>query len=281
MARTERLGASLVRHGPPGNRVYLMKLDPEDMPEIVDQVEELAATNDYGKVFARVPESLAGEFADAGYEAEARVPDFFPTHEDCLFMSQFRNPERKHEDRRGEYEAVLAAALARDGGGTLEPLGPELAVRVCEEDEAEVLAAFYGEAFASYPFPIVNPDYIRRTMRSHITYCGIWLGDAPVALSSAEADAESRSVEMTDFAVRPDHRGKAFARRLLVFMEGLVRRRGFKTALTIARAASWGMNLSFARQGYDWGGRLKNNTHISGRIESMNVWYRPLEQSAG
>jgi hypothetical protein len=43
---------------------------------------------------------------------------------------------------------------------------------------------------------------------------------------------------------------------------------------TIARAASHGMNTTFARQGYRFAGTLVNNTHIAGGIESMNVWYR-------
>jgi hypothetical protein len=43
---------------------------------------------------------------------------------------------------------------------------------------------------------------------------------------------------------------------------------------TIARAISVGMNITFARCGYDFGGTLVNNTQIAGRIESMNVWYK-------
>jgi len=47
-------------------------------------------------------------------------------------------------------------------------------------------------------------------------------------------------------------------------------------AYTIARALSAGMNVTFARAGYDYGGTLTNNTNICGQIESMNVWYKPL-----
>ena len=40
------------------------------------------------------------------------------------------------------------------------------------------------------------------------------------------------------------------------------------------------MNITFARQGYAFSGTLYNNTNISGNLESMNVWHKPLT-SAG
>lgn len=39
---------------------------------------------------------------------------------------------------------------------------------------------------------------------------------------------------------------------------------------------SAGMNITFSKTGYRYGGRLKNNTNISGNIESMNAWYKHL-----
>jgi hypothetical protein len=59
-------------------------------------------------------------------------------------------------------------------------------------------------------------------------------------------------------------------------MEKAVAAKCIKTAYTIARAASPGINITFARQGYRYGGRLINNTNISGRIESMNIWYKSM-----
>ena len=54
-------------------------------------------------------------------------------------------------------------------------------------------------------------------------------------------------------------------------------RRGMRTAYTIARAVSPGMNITFARLGYQFSGTLINNTQISGAIESMNIWHKPLD----
>jgi RimJ/RimL family protein N-acetyltransferase len=51
---------------------------------------------------------------------------------------------------------------------------------------------------------------------------------------------------------------------------------GLKTAYTIARADSIGMNRVFEKCGYAHAGCLVNNTQIGGRIRSMNVWYKHL-----
>jgi hypothetical protein len=59
-------------------------------------------------------------------------------------------------------------------------------------------------------------------------------------------------------------------------MEAEMRKRRVKTVYTIARAYSAAMNITFAKQNYEFAGTLLNNTHISDKIESMNVWYKSL-----
>ena len=86
-------------------------------------------------------------------------------------------------------------------------------------------------------------------------------------------DRASQNAEVTDFATLPEHRGKRLATHLLWHMERSLKAHGFITAYSIARALSAGMNVTFARMGYRFGGTLINNTDINGRIESMNVWY--------
>ena len=52
--------------------------------------------------------------------------------------------------------------------------------------------------------------------------------------------------------------------------------RGMHVLYTIARAISTGMNVTFAKAGYEYTGTLINNTNISGQIENMNVWFKTL-----
>ena len=128
----------------------------------------------------------------------------------------------------------------------------------------------------SYPFPIDDPEYISETMEGDFDYFCIEKDNKIVALSSFELFKNSNSVEMTDFATLPAFRGNGYANMLLKTMEIQTRKKKFKTAFTVARAVSPGMNITFAKNGYIYAGRLTNNTNISGNIESMNIWYKKL-----
>jgi putative beta-lysine N-acetyltransferase len=113
-------------------------------------------------------------------------------------------------------------------------------------------------------------------MEDNVVYFGVFRNGKAVALSSAEIDFEHSAVEMTDFATLPEFRGKGLSSHLLMRMAEEMKAMGIRTAFTIARAGSYGMNIVFAKCGYEYCGRLVNNTNISGNIESMNIWYLDL-----
>ena len=96
------------------------------------------------------------------------------------------------------------------------------------------------------------------------------------AVAAAEVDSGNKNAEMTDFATLPKWRSMGFAKTLLKHMEKQARKREVQTAFTIARAESDGINFVFKNSGYRYAGMLKNNTQISGSIQSMTVWYKHL-----
>lgn len=275
--RMERIGDSLIQHGANSERIYLMKVAAPDCPEIVDELDELASREGYSKIFAKVPASVSRPFLDNGYRAEARVPQLFRGREEGVLLGKFLSPERQVEAEPQLVEDVLAKARAKarpDGA----PAGPVdgFEIRPLAEGEVEAAAEVYREVFASYPFPIHDPEYLLETLRDHVRYFGAWKNGRLVALASAEMDRGAGHAEMTDFATLPAFRGQGLGQALLAHMEEEIPGDGIRTAFTIARAYSYGMNITFARAGYRFGGTLRNNTQICGRQESMNVWYKPL-----
>lgn len=171
-------------------------------------------------------------------------------------------------------------ALRRSGDCIRYTLGAEFTWRIAKESEAETLSRVYQEVFATYPFPIDNPDYIRKTMRDNVVYFCILKGSDIISVASSEMDKESLNVEMTDFATLPEYRKNGFAAFLLEKMEDEMRYKGIKTSYTIARAMSYGMNITFSKLDYRFAGTLIKNTDICGHTESMNVWYKPLAESS-
>jgi len=120
-------------------------------------------------------------------------------------------------------------------------------------------------------------DYIIKTMDKNLIYFYIAdREDQIVSVSSLEVDWEGKNAEMTDFATIPEYRGNGFASFLLLQMEKEMHQLKLTKAFTIARAVSYGMNITFAKCGFEYCGTLVNNTNISGDLESMNVWHKDI-----
>ena len=280
--KTITIGRSQIQHGKASDRVYLMSVAEEDMPGLLPEMERLAKEEGYGKIFAKAPARWAEAFSRAGYRVEAEVPNFYQGRENGLFLGKYFNRERTVAPDQAEIEQLLALSCGEHADRRkADPAADtaaesRYATRLCTAADCEAMAQLYSRIFPTYPFPIDDPDFLRQTMAEKVCYAGAWRDNRPAALASAEISSAAAHAEMTDFATDPRDRGQRLAARLLNLLEQEMASQGIKTAYTIARAISPGMNLSFARAGYRHAGTLINNTQICGRIESMNVWYKPL-----
>jgi putative beta-lysine N-acetyltransferase len=192
-------------------------------------------------------------------------------------MSKYLKRKRRKltPEEEAEVQKIIRLTKSKEKSAPRAPEG--FTFRMLTEDDAEPLAELYKVVFKTYPFPIFDPNYIKQTMKENIIYFGTLDADGNlVAASSAETDPEGLNVEMTDFATNPEYRGHSLALSLLYHMEREMKQRGFHVAYTIARAHSPGMNITFAKAGYQYGGTLIHNTHIAGDLETMNVWYKRL-----
>ncbi|HDQ40628.1 MAG TPA: putative beta-lysine N-acetyltransferase [Desulfonatronum sp.] len=272
----EHIGNSLVQHGPLNKRAYLMHLAPQDEPDIVPRLEQLAREHGYTKIFAKVQETMAPRFTRSGFSTEAFVPGMFNGREGGAFLGRYFADWRKRPEDPQMLADVLETAHAKAATLSRPRLPRDAAIVRMTPDQTEHMAALYAAVFDSYPFPIFDPDYLRRSMATNVRYYGVLVHGRPVALASAEMDFTLAAAEMTDFATLPEYRGRKLAGALLEHMGRKMQQAGLCTLYTIARAASFGMNITFARAGYVFGGTLPNNTHIAGDLESMHVWYLSL-----
>jgi len=277
----EKWRNSTIQHGPMNSRVYIMHLSREDFPEIIRAVDALAEEKGYEKIFAKVPATLGPGFERRGYRREALIPGFFRGRDDVAFLSRYLHRDRGVEKYAEEMALILEGARNQRCAPSLTAETPLSGIDLCQPSDAEEMSRLFKKVYRTYPFPIFDPSYLVETMGSHVRYFCVRKGKGMVAIGSAEMDRDNLSVEMTDFATLPDWRGQGWASRLLVRMETHMAREGVRTAFTIARALSVGMNRVFAKEGYLYAGTLTNNTHISGHIESMNVWYKPLKKTEG
>jgi len=272
---TETIGNSLVRHGPGDELAYLMKLHPADAPEIIRNLEQLAFARGYSKVSAKVPAREARQFVAAGYHLEATIPCYFQQKDSACFMSKFLSEERKKERQPLLVREVLVAADAQQRAG-MEPLPTGFALREAAKAEAGQMALFYRELFTTKKLALHDPDYFTREMQRNSIFLGVWKEQRLVALCGALVDHGAFSAEMAGLAVLPECKGDGLELHLLQQVEKRVLASGIGSAYALVRACSLGDNVTFARNGYRFGGTLTNNSNIHGRLESANVWYKGL-----
>ncbi len=269
-------GQSKIQHGKHSDRVYLMHLAAADLPGIIPHLRALASDRGYSKIFAKIPAAAESAFLADGYAVEASIPNFYRGQESALFLGKYLSAERQEEKHPESVAQGLELAHKKAAPGGQPTLDASLHCRQMGPTDTPPMAALYRQVFATYPFPIHDEAYLRQTMAEDVIYFGIWEGSELIALTSAEMDRKGENAEMTDFATRPDCQGRGLANYLLAQAEEAAAQCGIKTAYTIARSYSPGMNITFARNGYTYSGTLTHNTQISGTLESMNVWHKSL-----
>ena len=279
--KIEKIGQSTVQHGPHNDRVYLMDLHPSDTEHIIEDLTDLAILKRYSKIFAKVPEKTAKLFRDHEFKLEATIPDYYSGGEAACFVSQFFTAKRSYlsKKKRKEIEKIKTISIA-DSGNTEIQLPKDAILKTLTAKDVGALAELYRKVFEVYPFPIFDEDYLTKTMKTNVMYFGIFMGNQLVASSSAEMDRKHLGVEMTDFATHPQHLGQNLSYLLLTEMEKRMKQIGINTCYTIARAHSYGMNKTFGKANYKFGGTLVNNTLIGASIESMNIWYKNIQNQA-
>lgn len=277
--KIEKIGnGSIIQHGQLNKRVYLMRLESTDCPAtIIQKINKLARENGYTKIFCKIPASAAPLFIANGFFQEAQIPAFYNNSETAFFVSKFLNSDRLLEietDKLNELRIMLNEQKTMYYNKSVNTKGIRL--RELAKEDNKQIAEIYREVFVTYPFPIYNPEFILKTIHEGTQYFGAEIDGQLVALASAEVDERAKNAEMTDFATLPQFRGRSLAVILLGKIEDTMKAQGITTLYTIARLNSIGMNKTFLKMNYCYSGTLIKNTHIAGKIESMNVLYKHI-----
>jgi lysine 2,3-aminomutase len=270
------IGHSTVQHGKGSNRIYVMSLDERDLPGITQNLDELARQNKYTKIIIKARASYKDWFILNGYAIEAVIEGFYNGEEAGYFFSKYLDKNRTIDLALNIRTNILEMTKHLSSTPYTDSKIKNFICKEADKKAIPQMVTLYKNVFKTYPFPIHQEEYIQKTMDENLIYFGIWDKDKLIALSSIELSEKYSNAEMTDFAVLSEYRGHSLARYLLIQMEKRLKKLNIKTAYTIARSTSEGMNITFAKNGYTYCGTLINNTDIAGRIESMNVWYKPM-----
>lgn len=256
-------------------RLKVLDYEGDNYRDMVERVDWLADANGFTKVFIKARANDWQRFLQFGYQLEG-ILKYFYRGEDAFVMSRFRSVERAHNPLVIEEDDLISRLMARARQYDPKPLPEGYTTVVCGREHIDGLVELYREVFATYPSPLRHRSYVVQTMQRNVLYRAILDESGTiVSAASAEMDPQYSNAEMTDCATHKSQRGKSLMFHLLHGLLGDMKERGIQTPYTLARAASFGMNLVFYRLGFEYCGRLTNNCDIYGQFEDMNIWVLP------
>ncbi len=277
LARIEGEGfAAKVFLSPLNQRIQVLSYEAHNVRPLVSDFEDIARQAGFGKIFLKAPVKDKARFQEAGMCAEATIDGYF-NGRPAVVMSLFLNEKRRQRPHAEDQDAIMAKIRERPVNSSVPALPEGYEMFPSGLQDAQEIALLYAEVFASYPFPITDPDYITSTMKSNVLYRIVRDSKGTlVGAASAETSPELHNAEMTDFATLPSQRGLGLAQHILAALEKDMAERDISNLYTIARARSAGMNRVFYNRDYELTGTLVNNCHIAGQFEDMHIWCKSL-----
>ncbi|WP_224981195.1 GNAT family N-acetyltransferase [Geomonas agri] len=271
----EIFGNSLVQHDPAARRATLALLDPEEAPGVIRHLELLASSRGYTNVSARVPAAHVRHFVGAGYRLEAAIPHFYGEGETACFLVRHFGEAQDTERMPLLLSRILAATEMHSLAGPVSlPEGG--ALRLVEPSEIGDVVSLYRRVGVAKPAAVDDPIFLHNFLGRGDLFLGLWIEGILVAACAAIFDPTTGTAELAHFVVLPEHRGKGLALLLLQRIGELSAACGARLLWSTVRAYAPGINITFAKGGYHFGGTLTNNSYIYGATESVNVWHKCL-----
>ena len=188
--KIETISRSLVQHAPNNDRVYLMKIHPEERVEnLVGQRYDLAILKRYTKIFVKVPESIHHLFWGHNFKIEAIIPNLYRGVEQGHLLGKYFNAERgflAKKEKRLINEIKDSAIATRNVSGYEVPVGYDI-VKLGEK-AIPVICRIYKRVFQFYPFSIFKEQYLLDMIRNNVHYFGVHHKGEVIAGSAAEMD---------------------------------------------------------------------------------------------
>lgn len=273
----EKIEGAVLHHGEMHNRVYMVQAGQNNWDSLIPKIKDLAQEKSYDKILGRVPEEAIEAFKSNGYHVEAKIPGLYNGETTGYFMADYLKKERGFCNDREQKTIASVKTIAQAANRNLEDshfeLPSNLKVRRLDQKDLFTIVNLHEKAFKSYSFPIHKADYLLELIEQYHEFYGLFEQGELIVSSILKINQKESSVEIVDFATHPKYRGQNLSYYLVQETKTTMEERGLKTIYSLVRATSYGLNITFSKHGFIFGGTLINNTIIHDNMESMNVWY--------
>lgn len=251
-------------------RIKVVSYNLNDIALLNKYLNILASGNVFGKIIVIAKEEDFPDFFTHGYKLEGIDESYF-SDSFGYYLARFIKNDRCLTPTMIEEDKILDKALTKPIDYHFAPLQSGYQLRDAVAGDITELRRLYDSVFSSYPFPITDPEYMKKLVENNF-FKVISNSGRLVSAASAELNRINMSAEITDCVCLPEFEGQGLMYRLIYSLEQDLNKAGFKNLYSIARAKSPGINIVLRKLGYKYSGRLVNNCNICGQYEDMNLW---------
>jgi len=238
---------------------------------------DFARSENLTKIISNCTMTYLKFFQNCGFKEEGIIKGFFKG-EDAYCISFFVDKKREISYYKEEEDDIINQSVAVNKKISFTKTDKYIIRSAVESDISQMINLFKN-VFETYPSPVFSRNYLKKVMNEDILFKVAVEDDKIISVSSADMDRDNLNAEITDCATYPEHRGRGIVPNLIHCLEQELIEKKFLTLYSLSRAINPGINITFSKLGYNYGGRLVNNCHICGRFEDMNIWVKKLSHS--
>lgn len=273
----ENIEGATIYHGKIHNRIYLLEINSAKIDVILPKMTELAKQRKYDKILSRVPENAITHFKSNGFTIEAKIPGLYNGKTTGYFLADYLNKNRLQCDKKQlkTIETVKRIAMAANKPNENPQMGiPEgYAIRKLGTADFSDLATLHEKAYKYHPKHIKKVHDFEALEEMDHQFHGLFVKGELLVCAILRVHTTEANLEIVDFATHPDYRGQNLSYYLVQEIKKLMNVENCTTIYALARATSYGLNITYSKHGFKFAGTLTNNAFVRDAMESMNVWY--------
>lgn len=259
------------------SRIKIVKFDNISIQNI-KRIIYFASKQRIGKVICNCDIKETKKFTEAEFLLEGKIDGFF-NGEDAFCMSYFTSSSRKLYRNEGKEQLLLMNSLSANNTFIYRNDRLKYRIRNANENDINGMIDLFSETFFTYPFPICDAEYLKKTMNKRVLYKVAVDNNKIISVAAADLDEENLNAEITDCATYSCYRGQGILSNIIYNLEEDLRNMGYITLYSLSRAANPSINLVLSKQDYKYRGKLINNCNICGGFENMNIWVKNINSN--
>lgn len=273
----ENFEGATIYHGEIHNRVYLSEINSAKIDAILPKMTELAKQKKYDKILGLVPENAITHFKSNGFTIEAKIPGLYNGKTTGYFLAEYLNKNRLQCDEKQlkTIETVKRIAMAANKPNENPHMGipKDYTIRKLWKKDFSSLATLHEMAYKYHPKHIKKVQDFEGLEAMDHQFHGLFIQDELLVSAILRVHTKEANLEIVDFATHPDYRGQNLSYYLVQEIKKLMGDKDCTTIYALARATSYGLNITYSKHGFKFAGTLTNNAFVRDAMESMNVWY--------